>query len=197
MKWCFIILFNLFVLVSSFGQRETDDETLNVVPPDSVGVKTERTVLESFRMIFSGEPGKAALYGLLLPGGGQIYNKSYWKVPLVWAADAAAISVFVYYRKQYLNFKTAHSNVINGIPSSYRNISDEPSLRRYRNSFRLDMERMGMIMGVVHILGVVEAFTDNHLKSFDIDEDLSLNIHTQTTNEYNLSYTGVGLRYQF
>lgn len=196
MKWCFLFVFNFLSLTIVFGQIQTDNETIQVVSPDSVGAKTERTALESFRMIFTGEPGKAALYGLLLPGGGQIYNKSYWKVPLVLAADATAIGIFVYYRREYRNFKAAHSNVINGIPTSYRNISDEPSLRRYRNSFRLDMERMGMIMGIVHLLGVVEAFTDNHLKSFDIDENLSLDIHTENET-YNLSYTGVGLKYNF
>ena len=45
----------------------------------------------SFANVFQGEPGKAALYSFVLPGAGQLYNKRWWKAPLVWAGEGFAV----------------------------------------------------------------------------------------------------------
>ena len=59
-------------------------------------------------------PGKAALLAALLPGAGQVYNHSYWKLPLVYAAVGGTIAGEVFYQKGYREFADAYNNVTQG-----------------------------------------------------------------------------------
>lgn len=196
MKASHLFIGFLLAISIQFGYSQSGtipEEEPNIVPSDSLSAPTERSPLESFKLIFSGKPGKAALYSLIVPGGGQLYNRKYWKAPIVWAVEGVAVYIFIDIRNDYINFKNTHANVINGIEDSYRGISGEASLRRYRNQYRLDMERAGIAVVIIHLASVIEAFTDRHLMQFDISEDLSFHLKVDTTPMQ--SYSGIGLSY--
>lgn len=187
----FSILFSCLLASNLFSQATKED--IDVIKQDSIGAPIERGVLKSIKTIFGGEPGRVALYGLLIPSGGQIYNKKYWKVPIVLAAEGATIGVFIYLRNEYKQFQKTHALVVNGKNGCYRGICDERSLRTNRNNFRLNMERAGFGIAAIHLLSVIEAFTDAHLKEFDIDEDLSFQIK-QVPTPYSGPQFNIGLK---
>lgn len=132
-------------------------------------------------------PRIAAIRSALLPGLGQIYNKKYWKLPIVYGALGTTAGIFFYnlgyykdtrfaYKVKY-NMRVYHtdSSLYNQIKNELKPI-DEESLRSYRNQFRRDLDYTAIFFLVFWGLNVVDAAVDAHLKSFDVSPDLSLQI---------------------
>ena len=132
-------------------------------------------------------PRIAAIRSALLPGLGQIYNKKYWKLPIVYGALGTTAGIFIYnlgyykdtrfaYKVKY-NMRVYHtdSSLYNQIKNELKPI-DEESLRSYRNQFRRDLDYTAIFFLVFWGLNVVDAAVDAHLKSFDVGPDLSLQI---------------------
>lgn len=130
-------------------------------------------------------PKKAALRSALLPGWGQIYNKKYWKLPIVYGALGTSGGIFLYNLKQYRDtrfaYRVKYNMRVNGTDSAlYSQIRDnlkpigEDALRFYRNQFRRDIDYSALFFILLWGLNVVDAAVDAHLKSFDVSPDLSL-----------------------
>jgi hypothetical protein len=124
-------------------------------------------------------PKKAAFYSTVFPGGGQLYNRQYWKAPIALGAVGTA-GYFVYDNTiQYRRFRDAYRLRVDGDPTTvdeFANIpgANEAALVEKRDSYRKFMEQSYIAVVVVYGLQVLEAYTAAHLKNFDIDEDLSL-----------------------
>lgn len=125
------------------------------------------------------EPRKATIRSAILPGWGQIYNKRYWKLPLVWGALGTTAGIYFYNIKYYRDLKQAYIYKLNGqddlIDPQFRNLSAE-SIRSYRNSFRQNIDYSVLFFVLFWGLNVVDATVDAHLKSFDVDDNLSLQL---------------------
>jgi hypothetical protein len=133
-------------------------------------------------------PRKAAIRSAILPGWGQVYNKKYWKVPIIYAALGTSAYVFFFNLQTYKDTRFAYSAKYNyrqpGATAAdtiaYNNIPDylkpisEGSLRSYRDSYRRDLDYSVLFFVLLWGLNVVDAAVDAHLKSFDVSPDLSL-----------------------
>ena len=130
-------------------------------------------------------PKSAAIRSALLPGLGQIYNKKYWKLPIVYGGMGVCAGIFFYNLKNYKDTKFAYrvkyNMRVNGTDSNlYASIKDnlkpleEESLRFYRNQFRRDIDYSTLVFILLWGLNVVDAAVDAHLKPFDVSPDLSL-----------------------
>ncbi len=132
-------------------------------------------------------PRKAALRSAILPGLGQIYNKKYWKLPIVYGAMGTSAYVFFFNLQTYKDTRFAYkvkynmrqpwataadSLKFNDIPDYLKPIS-EGSLRSYRDSYRRDIDYSVIFFVLLWGLNVVDAAVDAHLKSFDVSPDLS------------------------
>src|SRR6476661_7397272 len=91
-------------------------------------------------------PRKATIRSAIIPGWGQIYNKKYWKVPLVYGALGTTAGIFIYNTKTYNLLKAAYINKIDNNPDNdnlidprFKNLSAE-SIRTYRNEFRQNID---------------------------------------------------------
>jgi hypothetical protein len=141
-------------------------------------------------------PRKAAIRSALVPGLGQIYNKKYWKVPIVYGALGVSASIFVYNLKWYRRTRFAYTakdealpkvDPITGAPitpDSTKYWQIHPSLinlemnaiRSYRDEFRRNVDYSALFFLVIWGLNVVDATVDAHLKSFDVSPDLSFRL---------------------
>lgn len=125
---------------------------------------------------------KAALRSAILPGLGQVYNKKYWKVPIVYGLLAIPISTYSYNSTWYTKTRFAYTTRVTNDSANFPNIAPElqplsnSSLRLYRNEFRKGMDFS--ILGFLLLWGVniIDAAVDGHLKGFDIGDELSLKI---------------------
>jgi hypothetical protein len=131
-------------------------------------------------------PKQAAIRSLILPGLGQIYNKKYWKVPIVWGSLITCGFVYKYNINNYKDLKQAYAAKYNARvykdSTEYHNIDpnllplSEESLRYNRDQYRRNVDYTVLVFVILWGLNVMDAAVDAHLKSFDVSEDLSLKI---------------------
>jgi len=181
--------FYLLVILILTGTILFAQEKVTVVPqvsdtiPTGVATKTSMNKYDSATKAHS--PKVAALRSAIFPGLGQIYNKKYWKLPIVYGAMGVSTGVFFYNLKQYKATRFAYrvkynmrvnktdSALYSSIKPTLEPLSEE-SLRFYRNQFRRDIDYSVIFFLVLWGLNVVDATVDAHLKSFDVSPDLSL-----------------------
>ncbi len=166
--------------------------------PDSLQKGTPTTVADSViskdkkdsRTKKPHNPRTATIRSAILPGWGQIYNKKYWKLPIVYGALGISGGVFVFNLQNYKDTRFAYrvkynmaqpgataadSALFDQIKPYLKPLSQE-SLRFYRNQYRRDIDYSIIFFLVLWGLNVVDATVDGHLKSFDVSPDLSLKI---------------------
>jgi hypothetical protein len=134
-------------------------------------------------------PRKAAIRSAILPGWGQIYNKKYWKLPIVYGAIGITGYIFIDNIKTYREYRSAYtiryraslpapntdSTGYNELKEIYKKISPE-SIRAARDQFRQYIDYSVVFFLIFWGLNVVDASVDAHLKSFDVSPDLTFNI---------------------
>ncbi len=125
-------------------------------------------------------PKKALFLSLLLPGSGQFYNKQYLKVPIVVGAYTAGIINIHNRRTEFKFFRDNRIALLDEDPNTMNQTNlDERSLRSLRDNALTNAETGFLILLVVHALQAADAFVFAHLKTFDVSEDLSLQINPQ------------------
>ncbi len=129
-------------------------------------------------------PAKAAFYGAAFPGLGQIYNKDYWKVPLVYGALGTTVYGAIFNAQESERFRTAFklrlagrldefsevdpdTGIITNIFSDDALIDAQDQLRRRRDLFIL-------LSAAAYVLQIIEANVDAHLSQYDVDDKLTL-----------------------
>ncbi len=138
-------------------------------------------------------PYRAGIYSLILPSAGQMYNRRYWKMPIVWGGFAALV-VSVDYNKGFRDrFDTAYGLAVVGLEHEFTGlIRDAETLRRFRNSHDKNLQMTYIGFFGLYALTALDAYVDAHLKNFDIDENLSLSIKP-VFNGVHQSGLGLGL----
>lgn len=128
-------------------------------------------------------PRKAAILSAVLPGLGQVYNKKYWKVPLVYLALGTSAGFFIYNRQEYIDARDAYRNKLDNNPENDADMPDKfkpvdpESIRRYRNGVRQYVDYSVLAFILCWGLNVVDAAVDAHLKSFELTENLTLHVN--------------------
>ncbi len=129
---------------------------------------------------------RATTLATICPGAGQIYNKSYWKVPFVVGGFAAMIYVVDWNNRGYKRFKNAY-NILKDYeanPDDYPNGSTDEFGGRYsasymkslRDSYRRNRDLSIIMMAGLYALQLIDAHVDAHFKDYDISDDLSMDI---------------------
>ncbi|MBC7868218.1 MAG: hypothetical protein H7X88_11855 [Gloeobacteraceae cyanobacterium ES-bin-316] len=129
-------------------------------------------------------PNVAVRRSLILPGWGQYTNKKYWKIPLVYGALGTTTFIFFRNLSQYKDAKNAYILATDTIPSNdilikqpYYSVKDQPErIRVFRNEVRQNIDYSVLFFIAFWGLNVADAAVDAHLKTFDVNDDLSLQI---------------------
>lgn len=126
---------------------------------------------------------KQRSFSACLPGLGQVYNKKYWKVPLVYAALGTCVGFFIYNRNEYIDARDAYRNKLDNnpdndilMPAKYQPVDPE-AVRRYRNDMRQYIDYSVLAFVLCWGLNIVDAAVDGHLKSFDVSENLTMQVN--------------------
>ncbi len=189
MKWqtlitlipCLLYLF----LIPELKAQELQTKKSPIVAVDSVPVSRDSTVADSsekesiIKVLFKGKPGRALMWSAI-PGGGQIYNNCYWKLPFVYAGLGASAYIILRRRENYNIYdKAFRMRVDLGDKSQDRfmGIYDINTLQAYRRDADKALFESYVWFGLVYIASAIEAYVDRHLMEFDISEDLSMGLH--------------------
>ena len=137
------------------------------------------------------DPQRALWLALVLPGGGQIYNRKYWKLPLVYGGFMGCIYAMTWNNMMYKDYAQAYLDIMDDDPgtASYnkflhlgRQIT-KANEERYKTIFKKRKDRFRryrdlsfFVMVGVYAFSVIDAYVDAELSEFDISKDLSLRV---------------------
>ncbi len=149
-------------------------------------------------------PRKAALFSTFLPGLGQVYNKKYWKVPVLYAGAFALVYSLNYCNTAYIDYRTAYRIRIENDPTKvdkYPNASVDQLKGETERFHRFrDLSLFGTTL--LYVLNIVDASVDANLYTFDVSDDLSLQvqpvfINTTGINSQQYNVTGLSINLKF
>lgn len=135
------------------------------------------------------DPKKVLRRSLIIPGWGQITNKQAWKVPIVYGLLGGLIYYSIDLHKSYHDYRAAFYNLNPDTPDDNRfgstpdYISENSNLnflRQNRNFFRNRRDLVYVFIGLAYALNAVDAYVFAHLRSFDVSDDLSMNIRMKS-----------------
>lgn len=138
---------------------------------------------------------KATTLSTICPGAGQLYNKSYWKVPIVVGAFATMGYVIDWNARGYKRYRTAYNQVVNGQPDEFEGRYSADYLKNMKDNFRRNRDLCIILTGALYLLNIVDAHVDAHLKDYDISDDLSVRLEPAVFQNYasRNGYCGVGM----
>ena len=187
-------LVSIFILISLFFfSGKTTAQT-----PKSSNAAEQINIVDTSnkKKVKKFDPRTATKRSAMIPGWGQIYNKKYWKLPLVYGGLGITAGVFQYNVKNYNLLRLAYMYKIDTISANdalidprFKNLSAN-ALRNYRTAFRQNVDYTVLFFIAFWGLNVVDATVDGHLKAFEVNDNLSLQLkqgYSQMANTSGLS----------
>ena len=177
----------------SFAQDDKNNDKLD----KGLMVVQDSTITTGKRPFDVLAPSKAAFYSAVLPGLGQVYNKKYWKVPLVYAAIGVPVYFFIKNDRDLELYRDAFKRRLAGFNDDpFQGISND-GLVRAQQQLRRNKELSLLLAIGAYALNIIDANVDAHLLQFNVDEDLSLRPHFKYNNMEHNTQLGVTLNFKF
>ncbi len=153
--------------------------------------------------IYINSPTRAAMLSATLPGLGQIYNRKYWKVPIIYAGFGTLAYFVGFNQGEYSKWREAWIARVDGNPNTiddYPLYSDD-ALERAMNYYRRNLEITYVLTAALYLLNILDASVDAHLMHFDVGEDLSVGLpvgaYERSTHHMPVQNTLFTLRFRF
>ena len=136
-------------------------------------------------------PKRAMWLAIVLPGAGQIYNRKYWKLPIVYGGFIGCLYAATWNNQMYHDYEQAYMDIMDDNPQTHSynqflhlgktvdetNIDDYRQLfKRRKDYYRRYRDLSIFIMIGVYALSIIDAYVDASLSEFDISDDLSLRV---------------------
>jgi hypothetical protein len=172
-----------FTLITTIAHAQiVPDTSLNTqtIPPpvvaeaDSLNAVTDTITPVSHRLPFQPQPKRAGLYSTIFPGAGQIYNRQYWKLPIVYAALGVTVYLYLDNREQYRYYRGIYIDRQLGKKDDLVYTTEQ--ILQQQNFYRKNQDIMVLLSGIGYTLQIIDAVASAHLKNFDISRDISMNI---------------------
>ena len=119
-------------------------------------------------------PSKAAFYSAVLPGLGQIYNKKYWKVPLVYGALGTTIYFYISNNNKYHAYRDAYKRRLEGFNDDEFTYLVNSRLIAAQKFYQNNRDLSALLTGLFYILNIVDANVDAHLMQFNVNDNLTI-----------------------
>lgn len=143
---------------------------------------------------YAHSPTRAGIYSAVLPGLGQIYNRKWWKTPIVYAAIGTSAGFVVYNQRKYRMFKDAYINHSNDpfLQDEFSEFSTS-QLFEIQDTYHEWRDISIMFLAGAYVLNILDAVVDAHFFRFDVDDNLSF--HFQPGLGNTASTFGFSLRF--
>ena len=134
---------------------------------------------------------RALWLAMVFPGGGQIYNRKYWKLPIVYGGFVGCAYALSWNNKMYKDYSQAYLDIMDNDPGTQ-------IFRKRKDIYRRQRDLSIFCFIGVYVLSIIDAYVDAELSNFDISKDLTLRVEPTTFNDYNSKdFNSVGLQCSF
>ena len=172
--------FSLLLILMTFFQKhssaqEKTDSIKKAEAPDSLMLASKKRA------------NRVALMSAIIPGSGQIANKKYWKVPVIYGGGLVIGYFIKTNNTEYHNFKEARHIRNDGDTATidnYPNLTDD-DLKTREDYYRRNRDLSYIFAGALYVLNIIDAYVDSQLMDFDVSDDLSLKINPSVNTSYN------------
>ena len=182
---------------SSEFSENSEDSAMHAgsLPSGEGGRRGYRRQLRQQRLAsFVPDPSKATWSALVFPGGGQIYNHKYWKLPIVYGGFLGCTYALNWNNQMYSDYSQAYLDIMDDdpgtasyedfLPPRYNVEANKDYLTRVfknrKDNYRRQRDLSIFCFIGVYLLSVVDAYVDAELSNFDITDDLSLQVRPTT-----------------
>lgn len=169
---------------------------------DSLIVKEEKVIVVKDSLLPKDEyeplaPAKAAFYSAVLPGLGQVYNKRYWKIPIIYAGMAAGVYFYKQQDNDYNRFRDAYKRRLAGYTDDeFQGISNDRLINAQKSAQKSKSISI-IVTAAFYFLNIIDANVDAHLRQYEVSDDLSLQ-PSFDINHFNAQpQYGMSLTYRF
>jgi hypothetical protein len=161
----------------------------------------------NMKKVFTPDPIKATWLAMLIPGGGQIYNRKFWKLPIVYGGLAGCAYALSWNSKTYKDYAQAYRDIMDDNPnttsykqllpngSSYSTTQLSSILKKRKDLYRRYRDMSIFAVIGVYVLSIIDAYVDAELSNFDISPNLSMRVEPviMNNNSNNNNYTSNSL----
>ena len=139
-------------------------------------------------------PTKATWYAIVFPGGGQIYNRKYWKLPIIYGGFAGCAYALSWNGKMYKDYAQAYMDIMDNNPNTnsfqdllppnhnYTDTQLKDLLRKRKDTYRRYRDLSIFAVIGVYLISIIDAYVDAELSNFDISPDLSMRVEPTIIN---------------
>ena len=200
------LLQNDSIVVSAADSIEAanQEQLMELQSPVVIDVKEADSV--QLKKQWIPNPTKATWMALVFPGGGQIYNKKYWKLPIFYAGFAGCAYALTWNNRMYKDYSAAYKDAVNNnwtaksitelIPARYleRTSASQVTdlLKRRKDTYRRYRDISVFAFIAVYALSVIDAYVDAELSNFDISPDLSMRVEPAVIDNQWSAKGGLG-----
>lgn len=143
---------------------------------------------------------KATTLACIFPGAGQVYNRSYWKVPFVVGGFAAMAYCIDWNNRGFQRFKKAYALLADyeqnpdkypdGPTDEFQGRYSASYMKNLRDNYRRNRDLCIILTGALYVLQIIDAHVDAHLKDYDVSDDLSMSLEPLVDYAYVPSLQG-------
>ena len=181
--------------LDAVNKKELD----KIEQPASIVVKTDSVppAQDINKKIFIPNPTKATWLAVVFPGGGQIYNRKYWKLPIIYGGFAGCAYALSWNGKMYKDYSQAYLDIMDSNPNTksyedllppnatYNEEQLKNTLKRRKDMFRRYRDLSIFAFIGVYLISIIDAYVDAELSNFDITPDLSMKVEPTVIDNNN------------
>lgn len=172
-------------------QPFNEDSIAAIHARDFLEQQAEYEYVDSYFQRFNPSPQKAVWMAVLFPGGGQIYNRKYWKLPIIYGGFLGLVYGYNWNQRYYKTYQNAYRDLINGsanasylqfLPGKTEELKKQyaashysylqTTFQRKRNTYRNWRDYCVVGMLGVYLVSIVDAYVDAALYHFDVSPEL-------------------------
>ena len=194
-----------------FTQDIPDTERTEIILISDPDIVEEYFPVADLESYIKHSPAKAAMMSAVVPGLGQIYNRRYWKLPIVYAAIGVSVGFFVFWQNEFSCYRRAYvdmndndpytnyhlSSKFNFFPDFYTETQRNQYITKRKDQYRTNRDWSIVAMAAAYALNIIDANVDAHLMDFSLDDNISLKIRPNIIEHGNSQKFGLVLSLNF
>ena len=176
------------------------DTAATALDSTAIGLKSDSLLRHTPSFMekrFIPNPQRALWLSLIIPGAGQIYNRKYWKLPIIYGGFAGCAYALSWNGKMYKDYSQAYLDIMDSNPntksyedllppnSSYNEEQLKSTLKRRKDMFRRYRDLSIFAFIGVYLISIIDAYVDAELSNFDITPDLSMKVEPAVIDNNN------------